>query len=65
MLDAVGSFGLLLLLFPERLPSDSSLGIHGSDFSGSEIGCFEPGDVFEDLQRLPQARITAIMRIKT
>jgi len=56
---------LLLLLFPERLPSDSSLGIHGSDFSGSEIGCFEPGEVFEELQRLPQARITAIMRIKT
>jgi hypothetical protein len=24
------------------------LGIHGSDFPGSEIGCFEPGNVFQD-----------------
>jgi hypothetical protein len=22
------------------------LGVHGSDFPGSEIGCFEPGNVF-------------------
>jgi hypothetical protein len=27
------------------------LGIHGSDFPGSEIGCFEPGNVFQDLRR--------------
>ena len=39
------------------------LGIHGSDFPGSEIGCFEPGNVFLGFATLPQPSITA-MRIK-
>jgi isopentenyl diphosphate isomerase/L-lactate dehydrogenase-like FMN-dependent dehydrogenase len=32
-----------------RRSSRIVLGIHGSDFPGSEIGCFEPVNVFQDL----------------
>jgi hypothetical protein len=37
-------------LFRERLSFRIVLSIHGSDFPGSEIGCFEPGNVFQDLE---------------
>jgi hypothetical protein len=34
------------------------LSIHGSDFPGSEIGCFEPGNVFQDLETNPKSELS-------
>jgi len=46
--------------------SRTILSIHGSGFPGSEIGCFEPGNVFQDLETgknpgLHRLRITCLM----